>query len=340
MKSAALTSANFAMIKNIENITVSDALTTANVSKTGFQVIGVTTDVGSAGQTLTINKDQTVSFNGATFAATNEITVALDDATGTNDVLNLVLDAKTANQNSINIGATGKALIINDVETININSIAKDTTTGADTTANTIYLQAKNATKIAISGDDLVELKALSASQDKDYVKVMQIDASASTAGIKFDANAITIANGATIKGGSGADSITLKGNSLLITGGEGADTFTVKKGSTKTNYDTITDFKIGDKLVIDSTDFTGLTTIAKIEAGANANFESLINQASTDSGTSAHVSYFHFNGDTYIVADKDGSTTTTFKEADDTIIKLSGIHELTFDSGNIVEQA
>ncbi|EJC3776683.1 hypothetical protein MYY32_001780, partial [Campylobacter fetus] len=281
-----------------------------------------------------------VSFQGSAFAAANDITVKLNDATRTDDSVNVVLDAKTANQNSITIGADTKALIIENVETININSIAKDATTGADATANTIYLQAKNATKIAISGDDLVELKALTASKATDYSKVMQIDASESTAGIKFDTNEITIANGATIKGGSGADNITLKGNSLLITGGEGADTFTVKKGSTKTNYDTITDFKVGDKLVIDSTDFVALTTdkFTKIEAGANANLDSLINQASTASDTNPHVSYFHFNGDTYIVADKDGSTTATFSEVNDTIIKLSGIHNLTVDSGSIVE--
>ncbi|WP_185847654.1 beta strand repeat-containing protein, partial [Campylobacter fetus] len=341
LKSTALAdSATLGMIKNIENATISDELATADVSGTGFQVIGVTKDVTAAGQTLTINKDQTVSFQGAAFAAANEITVKLNDATGTNDVLNLVLDAKTANQDSITIGAADKALIIENVETININSIAKDATTGADATANTIYLQAKNATKIAISGDDLVELKALTASKATDYSKVMQIDASESTAGIKFDTNEITIANGATIKGGSGADSITLKGNSLLITGGEGADTFTVKKGSTKTNYDTITDFKVGDKLVIDSTDFVALTTdkFTKIEAGANANLDSLIKQASTASDTNPHVSYFHFNGDTYIVADKDGSTTPTFSDANDTIIKLSGIHNLTVDNGSIVE--
>ncbi|EJU9541204.1 hypothetical protein N5M60_001767, partial [Campylobacter fetus] len=341
LKSSALAdSATLGMIKNIENVTISNALTTADVSGTGFQVIGVTTDVAAAGQTLTINKDQTVSFQGSAFAAANEITVKLNEATRTDDSVNVVLDAKTANQNSITIGADTKALIIENVETININSIAKDATTGADATANTIYLQAKNATKIAISGDDLVELKALTASKATDYSKVMQIDASESTAGIKFDTNEITIANGATIKGGSGADNITLKGNSLLITGGEGADTFTVKKGSTKTNYDTITDFKVGDKLVIDSTDFVALTTdkFTKIEAGANANLDSLINQASTASDTNPHVSYFHFNGDTYIVADKDGKTTATFSEVNDTIIKLSGIHNLTVDSGNIVE--
>ncbi|RKN39696.1 S-layer protein, partial [Campylobacter fetus] len=341
LKSSALAdSATLGMIKNIENVTISNALTTADVSGTGFQVIGVTTDVAAAGQTLTINKDQTVSFQGSAFAAANDITVKLNDATRTDDSVNVVLDAKTANQNSITIGADTKALIIENVETININSIAKDATTGADATANTIYLQAKNATKIAISGDDLVELKALTASKATDYSKVMQIDASESTAGIKFDTNEITIANGATIKGGSGADNITLKGNSLLITGGEGADTFTVKKGSTKTNYDTITDFKVGDKLVIDSTDFVALTTdkFTKIEAGANANLDSLINQASTASDTNPHVSYFHFNGDTYIVADKDGSTTATFSEVNDTIIKLSGIHNLTVDSGSIVE--
>ncbi|OCR89970.1 hypothetical protein CFT12S02225_09100, partial [Campylobacter fetus subsp. testudinum] len=349
MKASALAdAATLGMIKNVENVTISNALTTANVSKTGFQVIGVTTDVGSAGQTLTINKDQTVSFNGATFAATNEITVALDDATGTNDVLNLVLDAKTANQNSINIGATDKALIINDVETININSIAKDTTTGADTTANTIYLQAKNATKIAISGDDLVELKALTASQDKDYVKVMQIDASASTAGIKFDANAITIANGATIKGGSGADIITVGYDTQVVTLGAGNDTVKLTIGAAdKTQYTTITDFSKGDKIDASLVKASNAAkdSITKIEGlTSTSTFDDYLKKAlEGDGSTNAKASYFQFNGDTYVVIDTANAAVadSLLTKATDGLIKLAGFTgDLAIDANSLITVA
>ncbi|OCR95388.1 hypothetical protein CFT12S02847_08915, partial [Campylobacter fetus subsp. testudinum] len=132
MKASALAdAATLGMIKNIENITVSDALTTANVSKTGFQVIGVTTDV-TVDTTLTINKGQTVSFQGVAFAATKNISVTVNDATGTNDVLNLVLDAKAAGENVV-IGKTGgedkRVVVDTKIETVNITSVAKDSST-------------------------------------------------------------------------------------------------------------------------------------------------------------------------------------------------------------------
>ncbi|OCR99098.1 hypothetical protein CFT85387_08545, partial [Campylobacter fetus subsp. testudinum] len=356
MKASALAdAATLSMIKNVENITVSDALTTADVSGTGFQVIGVTTDV-TVDTTLTINKGQTVSFQGVAFAATKNISVTVNDATGTNDVLNLVLDAKAAGENVV-IGKTGgedkRVVVDTKIETVNITSVAKDSST-----MNKIILDAQGATSIVISGDGNITFDSGS-SHTTAYAKVANIDASALKAGLTLtpaaDDDGIKLADNATIKGGSGDDNIAIGYQSTIVTLGAGNDTVKLLGDSkavanssdltaaSKTKYSTITDFGKGDKIdvsLVKANTKQAATSISKIgDLNSTASFDSYITEALREDGsTTAKASYFHYNNDTYVVVDT-GAANAAFSITDG-IIKLSGIHELTFDNGNIVEQA
>ncbi|WP_162166885.1 S-layer protein, partial [Campylobacter fetus] len=335
MKSAALTSANFAMIKNIENVAISDAVATADLSSSGFKNIIITTKEAGSNVDLTINKDQVINFTAADAGSAKLITVKLNDATGANDVVKIVLDA-AAKDNNIVLGtaAADKALVIDaGIETLNITSLVK--ATNPENTANSVNAKLTDVTSIIIDGDANITL-GHAGTTATDYKNVSMIDASALKAGLTFDASAITLGASATIKGGSGADSITVKGGNIvvdLVAGGD--DTITLKKGAEKTDIATINNFNAGDKINIADAK-KGTFTFNKITMNSDANLDDYIAKAVVGDGSSnSAVSYFHHNGYTYVVVD--GTVGSTFDKTNDTIIKLSGTLDLKLVGDDVV---
>ncbi|OCS02800.1 beta strand repeat-containing protein, partial [Campylobacter fetus] len=335
MKSAALTSANFTMIKNIENVAISDAVATADLSSSAFKNIIITTKETGSNVDLTINKDQVINFTAADAGSAKLITVKLNDATGANDVVKIVLDA-AAKDNNIALGtaAADKALVIDaGIETLNITSLVK--ATSPESTANSVNAKLTDVTSIIIDGDANITL-GHAGTAATDYRNVSMIDASALKAGLTFDASAITLGASATIKGGSGADSITVKGGNIvvdLVAGGD--DTITLKKGAEKTDIATINNFNAGDKINITDAK-KGTFTFNKITMNSDANLDDYIAKAVVGDGSSnSAVSYFHHNGYTYVVVD--GTVGSTFDKTSDTIIKLSGTLDLKLVGDDVV---
>ncbi|MPB77653.1 S-layer protein, partial [Campylobacter fetus] len=335
MKSAALTSANFAMIKNIENVAISDAVATADLSSSGFKNIIITTKETGSNVDLTINKDQVINFTAADAGSAKLITVKLNDATGANDVVKIVLDA-AAKDNNIALGtaAADKALVIDaGIETLNITSLVK--ATSPESTANSVNAKLTDVASIIIDGDANITL-GHAGTAATDYKNVSMIDASALKAGLTFDASAITLGASATIKGGLGADSITVKGGNIvvdLVAGGD--DTITLKKGAEKTDIATINNFNAGDKINITDAK-KGTFTFNKITMNSDANLDDYIAKAVVGDGSSnSAVSYFHHNGYTYVVVD--GTVGSTFDKTSDTIIKLSGTLDLKLVGDDVV---
>ncbi|MPB43742.1 S-layer protein, partial [Campylobacter fetus] len=324
LKSSALAdSATLGMIKNIEVVQVDKLTANTNISTSAFDTIIVAGDETGSDTKLTINKDQKIDLAATTLAASKKITMDLNEKSGDNDSINLVLNAKTADNNvTVGNGGADKQLVIETgIESVNITSVAKDSTT-----ANSIDGKFTDVKSIIINGDAGITLKGFTVATD--YKNVSMIDASALKAGLTFDASAITIANGATIKGGSGADSITVKGGLANLTLGEGSDTVTLKKGGTSTDYITINDFSKDDKIVLDGTDFASAKAIEKLTLANTTGFSDYVNQAASgDGNTNPIVKYFHYQNDTYIVVDKGAGATLADT---DTVIKLAGIHELT----------
>ncbi|HDX8145550.1 TPA: hypothetical protein RQJ23_001775, partial [Campylobacter fetus] len=324
LKSSALAdSATLGMIKNIEVVQVNKLTDNTNISTSAFDTIIVAGDETGNDTKLTINKDQKIDLAATTLAASKKITVDLNEKSGDNDSINLVLNAKTADHNvTVGNGEADKQLVIETgIESVNITSVAKDSNT-----ANSIDGKFTHVKSIIINGDAGITLKGFTALTD--YKNVSMIDASALKAGLTFDASAITLGANATIKGGSGADSITVKGGLANLTLGEGSDTVTLKKGGTSTDYITINDFSKDDKIVLDSIDFASAKAIEKLTLANTTGFSDYVNQAASgDGNTNPIVKYFHYQNDTYIVVDKGAEATLVNT---DTVIKLAGIHELT----------
>ncbi|WP_419256306.1 beta strand repeat-containing protein, partial [Campylobacter fetus] len=332
LKSSALAdSATLGMIKNIEVVQVDKLTANTNISTSAFDTIIVAGDETGSDTKLTINKDQKIDLAATTLAASKKITMDLNEKSGDNDSINLVLNAKTADNNvTVGNGGEDKQLVIETgIESVNITSVAKDSTT-----ANSIDGKFTDVKSIIINGDAGITLKGFIVATD--YKNVSMIDASALKAGLTFDASAITLGANATIKGGSGADSITVKGGNIvvdLVAGGD--DTITLKKGAEKTDITTVNNFNAGDKIDIADAK-NGTFTFNKITMNSDANLDDYITKAvAGDGSTNSAVSYFHHNGYTYVVVD--GTAGATFTKATDTIIKLSGTLDLKLSGDNVV---
>ncbi|OCS02716.1 beta strand repeat-containing protein, partial [Campylobacter fetus] len=357
MKASALAdAATLGMIKNIENVTVSDALSAnTDVSASSFVNIGLLGDNASGGTDaiLTINKDQIVDIQTAKLAENKKVTIKLNDATGTDDAVNIVLNAKAiiGADKSVAVGANdpAKLLVIDSaIETVNITSVAKDSTT-----ANTLTMQVSTdgtsgANKVVVTGDGAITITAATAATDLKTIK--DLDASALTGKLTFDASVNKLASGAAIKGGSGDDTITVGYDTQVVTLGAGNDTVKLTIGAAdKTQYTTITDFSKGDKIDASLVKAGGQNAakndISKI-AGltSTSTFDDYLKKAlEGDGSTNAKASYFQFNGDTYVVIDTANAAVadSLLTKATDGLIKLAGFTgDLTIDGSSMITVA
>ncbi|HDX6330879.1 TPA: hypothetical protein RPW53_001824, partial [Campylobacter fetus subsp. venerealis] len=132
-------------------VAISDAVATADLSSSAFKNIIITTKE-AADTTLTINKDQVINFTAADAGSAELITVKLNDVTGANDVVKIVLDAAAKDTNiALGTEATDKALVIDaGIETLNITSLVK--AASPETTANTVNAKLIDVTSIIIDG--------------------------------------------------------------------------------------------------------------------------------------------------------------------------------------------
>ncbi len=297
-----------------------------------------------------------VAFLAATTTgiSANALTVNVKNATtGTSDVLNL--DLKAVAGTLVDFGKVTAA----NVETINITA-ADINTTAAGSAAKIAELElvATSATKVVVSGNNGLALT------NTGNTKITTFDASgvvsngttadpAADLAVTFTSanitagEAVTIIGGAgddilegtaqandTITGGKGIDTITYTGGKDTFTGGSEADVFTSSALGTKDLYLTITDFsgtgKDGD--TIDVSDIlNGGTDVfgGKIAVASGATFDQALDAAvkGYDGTTNSKVNWFHFKGDTYVVADN--SNTDTYTAGVDSFIKITGTVDL-----------
>lgn len=243
---------------------------------------------------------------------TQDVTVSVKGAnSGTTDVLNVTI--------ADDMAVTAGKLTVAEVETINIT--ADDTDLGEDgPVQHTMTLTAGAATAVNISGDAELVLTLT------DSNKITKIDASGNTGGLTVDLTNITNeANAFVTLTGSSADDIITMGIGNVITGGEGKDAFTATQatGANATvSYSTIMDFKVGDTLTIGS----GANDVKKVVVTEEMTFDQAVNTALA--AVSTEVAWFEYKGNTYVVADNDGSG--DIFGANDYIVKLNGIVDLS----------
>lgn len=243
---------------------------------------------------------------------TQNVTVSVKGAdTGTTDVLNVTIAADDT--------VAAGTLTVASVETIKIT--ADDTKLDADGTADThtMTLTADAATTVNISGNAGLNLTLT------DSDAITKIDASGNTGGLTVDLSEITNAANAfvTLTGSSADDTITM-GIGNTVTGGEGKDAFTATAAEATdatVSFSTIMDFGADDTLQIGSK----ATGVQKVVVTEEMTFDQAVNTALA--AVTSDVAWFEYKGNTYVVADNDGSGDTF--GAGDYIVKLNGIVDL-----------
>jgi len=338
---------NFATaISGFERLTVSDQVdvvagnVTIDLAALGFSYVtsnGTVDSDGAATATqgnLILDKmanNGTLVLN-AGQATTTQVNVT-DAATGTADVLNLVVSSEA----SLNAGT----VTADDVETINVaaNDIFLANANGDDTNdaTHTLTVSGDSVESVVVTGDDLT----LTTNSNV----LTSVDASAMTGGITYSANstaATTVTGGAgsdaltavgsgdTLIGGAGND--TLTGASLSqLTGGAGNDTFVLNAPSSVNAYSTITDAEAGD--TIDLGAGTVFSSNA-VELAGTAVFQDYANQAINDLAT-GEASWFQFGGNTFVIADTGAIDDSSFNNGQDSIVQITGVVDLSTASYN-----
>lgn len=280
----------------------------------------------------------TLTLNNLAAASTVEITAAgagvtanLVDATGTSDVLNVVVK----NGSGIAAGTVTAA----GVETINLT--ATDTTTSSIGTHSVTLADAALKT-VTIGGNaglsltyNSTALTSVNASANTGGVTVSTLAGAAAATTVTGGTGADTLtANHANdvLVGGAGADTLTVgaaTANLVTLTGGAGADTFVVGQAVANVNsYATITDAAAGDVIKLFNTGATETFTSAKLALGDTAVFQDYANLAiaSTDTGA---ITWFQYGGNTYIVENVSNDA-SAFTNATDVIVKLTGLVDLS----------
>jgi S-layer protein len=209
-----------------------------------------------------------------------------------------------------------------------------------------LTLEATSATSVAVSGNAALNLTITG------NTKLTSVDGSAmtgaltvTTAGTKAEtvkggsgADSLTAAAGTvadTLIGNGGADTLTSNAGLTSLTGGAGADVFVINAAGANVNvYSTITDATAGDviRLVNQGTETFSTTALT---LGDTAVFQDFANLACAgDGSTNGIISWFQFAGNTYIVEDR--SAAETFVNGD-VVVKLTGLVDLstaTFNNG------
>ena len=287
--------------------------------------------LGGAVDVLTLNN----MADGSTvnLAGEGSITVAVKGA-----ALNL---ANTLNIGMSSNGATtAGTLTAANVETIsiNVNDVFVDANfDGLDdaNAADTLTLVATSATTINVTGSADLNLT------NTNNTSVISIDATSMTG--KLTVISAHTATSATIKGGSGADTLTGAGVSDVINGGGGADiltaggtlatliggagndTFVMNTATNKNTYATISDLTAGDK--IDT--LAAVFDPTKVSLAGTASFLDYVTAAIVEAGADEAV-WFQYGGNTYLVVDEVNANGATFVDGTDQIIEITGTVDLS----------
>ena len=259
---------------------------------------GGTATVSNVGAGATVQVGTAATAGGNIVAG--KLTVALKDATGTSDSVNVLLVTDdTANSKAV--------LDTSGIETVTF------THTGAlsDTVkVGELDLTDDALVSLTIAGEDSVKYTAKAAN-----LALTTVDASANTGGVELAMDA-AMAQAVTIKGTNADDAITLSALDVAY-GNGGDDTFSVKDANTtQVIYGTVADADAGDII-----DFGVATTTigAKITLGSQAVFSDYVEAACTDT---AETNWFTFGGETFVVV-SDG--TAGFAAGDDVVVSLAG---------------
>jgi Ca2+-binding RTX toxin-like protein len=277
----------------------------------------------------TSNADtSTVQFDSIGAATVQTITVDGSAMSGTNDTLKVDTNVTNTGGTSFNITGSG----------------GNDSLEGG-ASADTIVGGTGNDTVSSGAGNDVISDTSgntnVSGGAGNNHVTTGDgTDTIATTTGtdtVLAGGGNDTITTGAgndTIEGGAGNDTIDAGTGLDTVSGGAGADEFVVATESSKFIYTTITDLELGAGGDTISGFSTGANAAAEtfnttaVTLGGGATFADYLDEAAKTGGTEGELSWFTFNGNTYIV--QDNSTNTTFTAGTDIVVEITGEKDLS----------
>ncbi len=302
-----------------------------------------------AGTTVTVNAAASTDL-----ALGQDLTYALADAAGSTDEVTLTLNALDGDNDVTAEGqVTADLFEADDIETFNIASNVSGidaTLAGTDYTNEISDLGGDTVTTLNITGNANLDILF----NTLDTVNLSKVDATALTGALTFDADASNATGGVEFLGGSGDDDYTSTANGDTIVGNGGADTIDLSAGTTAIDtlvlnaatdsqlnadldgHDVVDGFGVGAQLdVIDvgAFGFTGQQASALANKGGLAN-------AVVDGSTTSITDFFASGGQdrgvaigtnggntyAFIDANKDGN----FTAADDAVVELTGTTGVT----------
>lgn len=270
---AAYKAADLAKITGFETLSITDdplAATTIDLSKiagiVSAQIAGV--DSGDAATISNVGANSNVILKGDLETNDGSLTVALKDAAGTADVLNVTVNNTAIAQNNdatVDVETIIATLTLTGIETVNVTSTgALDTkvTAGSktDVGVNEVAITDNDLVTINFSGDQsftfdstagMTKLATVNASANTGVAgNTIDLSLHAGTAGITVTGSGVvdTIVGSAkndTISAGAGADVIQGGLGADTLSGGAGNDMFVLADAneSTLVNMDIISDF-------------------------------------------------------------------------------------------------
>ncbi|WP_062234896.1 beta strand repeat-containing protein [Aureimonas sp. N4] len=319
---------DLAKITNFEVLAITDTLAngaSVDVSKlagiTSFSAeAGVA--AGGAATVTGVTSGSTVTFGGALSTNTGSLAITVTGAsTGTADVLNLnIHGSELASTATVTTSTAG-------IETLNVNAAGVN---ASSVSTFTLTLTDDALKNLNITGNDKLAFTSAAT-----QTSLASIDASSNTAGVTINVSAATAASSAiNITGTTTADTFTL-GNHATVAGHGGNDAFVIGVTANANTYSTITDANAGDTISF-STAASSFAT-GKVTLANTAVFQDYVNAAASGTSGGHQVSWFQYGGDTYVV--EDNSTATSFVNGADTVVKLTGLHDLstsTYASGTV----
>ncbi len=303
----------------------------------GFGTTYVLDDDEATSDSLNLTITSTVAVNADTVTAAGieSVTINTDQVTarqptGINHTLNLV-DAQArsitvAGDAGLALTFAGTALTTFDASGTTTAAAAVSYTTGALTAAATLSggaggdtLDASGATKLVTlngnGGNDMLTSGVLGST-------------------INGGAGNDTLNGGVgvdVINGGAGNDTIDSDTGLDVLTGGDGDDTFIITVSTNGNSYAEISDFVLADdKLAMEDVNGTLTFNAAPVSLAGTAIFQNYLDEAAdgNSGGSNSAISWFQFNGDTYVVSDN--SNEEEFVNGTDSVVKLTGLIDLS----------
>lgn len=315
----AFSAANRDKLTGFEALSISDVLADGDTvdmstldSLEAFQTAGV-----AAAGTATVSEldsGETVIVNGDLGTDTGTLAIDVADAADDDDA-ELNLNVEDNGDDGTAVTATVQA---DDVETVNVDVTGDDADTVTDVT---LALTDDELVTLNLSGNDMATFVAAAGMSG-----LATIDASANEAGVDLDVSAVS---NVTVTGTAEDDSFTL-GDLSTVTGGDGDDAFVVSTPTNGNSYSTIADLEDGETITFtDVGDASGSDLSSMIELADTAAFNDYLEAATAGDGfTNGIVSWFQYDGNTYVV--QDGSSETQFDAGTDEIVKLTGLVDLS----------